>query len=410
MYRKIFCLVSERLKRAWSHYLWMKQAADAAGKLPPSTAPCHPQPGKRFMIIRTEQPAPQTGLLQTGFDSINSTFGSHEGSAVLSTPLEKSDNDTSASQTEPATKKRWSMFGKLMSFSSSAGPGGSGTDGSKRNSTVKDDLAEARRATAAERAGPPHPSKISHSSTESDASSTGSMPVYESAQFVFKFTLGSLPWNPNADMHDAASTMLSTLPRERPLCRPRLPAPAQARVSARAASTGSGAGQLPFPPAGIPFLPERLQSSISERGLVNGARNTGTFEEAGTDSDQETPTGKESQRSESAFNLPPITRVASVESKPGTSLATSLSDDSTIRLENVPSGAGREADRHVVLPVQPVGLFKARATYSGRALAEWGIVVHECNSFIDRRRDEGVAGLREVEVPSLGVENLRRMG
>lgn len=409
MYRRIFCLVSERLKQAWSHYLWMKQAADAAGKLPPSTAPCHPQPGKRFMIIRTEQPAPQTGLLQTGFDSINSTFGSHEASTVPSTPLEKSENDTPASQTEPATKKRWSMFGKLMNFSSSTGPGGSGPDGSKRNSTVKDDLAEARRATAAERAGPPPPSKISHSSTESDASSTGSMPVYEAAQFVFKFTLGSLPWNPNADMHDAASTMLSTLPRERPLCRPRLPAPAQARVSARAASTGSGAGQLPSPPVGMP-LPERMQSGMSDRGLVNGARNAATLEEAGTDSDQETPTGKESQSSEAAFNLPPITRVTSFESKTGTSLATSLSNDSTIRLETVPPNRGRETDRHVMLPVQPVGVFRARATYSGRALAEWGIVVHECNSFIDRRRDEGVAGLRDVEVPSLGVENLRRMG
>lgn len=386
----------------------MKQAADAAGKLPPSTAPCHPQPGKRFMIIRTEQPAPQTGLLQTGFDSINSTFGSHEASTVPSTPMEKNDNDTTTSQTEPATKKRWSMFGKLMSFSSSTAPG-SGPDGSRRNSTVKDDLAEARRATAAERSGPPPPSKISHSSTESDASSTGSVPVYEAAQYVFKFTLGSLPWNPNADMTDVASTMLSTLPRERPLCRPRLPAPAQARVSARTASTGSGAGQLPSPPAGMPPF-ERMQSGVSDRGLINGARNAGTLEESGTDSDQETPTGKESQRSDSAFNLPPISRVASVESKTGTSLATSLSNDSTIRLETVPYGRGREADRHVVLPVQPVGVFKARATYSGRALAEWGIVVHECNSFIDRRRDEGVAGLQDVEVPSLGVENLRRMG
>lgn len=359
------------------------------------------------MIIRTEQPGPQTGLLQTGFDSINSTFGAHEASMAPSASLDKSDNDSSASQLEPTAKKRWSMFGKLMSFSSNTAPGGSGADVTKRNSTAKDDLAEARRATAAERSGPP-PTKASHSSTESDASSTGSMPVYEAAQFVFKFTLGSLPWNPNADMTDAASTMLSTLPRERALSRPRLPAPAQSRVSARLALTGSGADSPPPPSAGLP-LPEKIYSGTSERGLVSGARNAAPREEVEIDSDQETPTGKESQSSEFAFKLPHITRVASVESKLDTSRTTSLSNDSTIRLE-APSGRGHEADRHIVLPVQPVGVFKDRATYSGRALAEWGIVVHECNSFIDRRRDEGVFGLRNVEVPSLGVENLRRMG
>lgn len=360
------------------------------------------------MIIRTEQPVPQTGLLQTGFDSINSTFGSYEASNVSSAPMEKGSNDTPTSQMEPATKKRWSMFGKLISFSSSTAPGGSGLDGAKRNSSTKDDLAEARRATAAERSGPPPSGKISHSSTESDASSTGSVPVYEASQFVFKFTLGSLPWNPNADMTDAASTMLSTLPRERPLCRPRLPAPAQARVSMRAGSTGSGADKLPPPFTGMP-RPERMYSGVSDKGQISGARNSATLEEDETDSDQETPTGKEPQSSEFVFNLPQITRVASVESKTDTSLATSLSNDSTIRLE-VPPGRGREADRQVVLPIEPVGVFKARATYSGRALAEWSIVVHECNSFIDRRRDEGVSGLRDVEVPSLGVENLRRMG
>lgn len=82
---------------------------------------------------------------------------------------------------------------------------------------------------------------------------------------------------------------------------------------------------------------------------------------------------------------------------------------------DMPVRMGRPAaqahnERPVVPPVQPVGLFKERATYSGRALAEWAIVVNECNSFVDRRRDEGVCGLKDVEVPSLGVENLRRSG
>jgi hypothetical protein len=51
-----------------------------------------------------------------------------------------------------------------------------------------------------------------------------------------------------------------------------------------------------------------------------------------------------------------------------------------------------------------------RAKYAGRALAEWGVVVGECNNFVERRRAEGVPGLRWVEVPTLGVEGFRRFG
>ena len=52
----------------------------------------------------------------------------------------------------------------------------------------------------------------------------------------------------------------------------------------------------------------------------------------------------------------------------------------------------------------------ARAKYAGRALAEWALVVGECNSFVERRRGEGVPGLKWVEVPTLGVEGFRRFG
>lgn len=357
------------------------------------------------MIIRTEQLAAQDGLLQTGFDTVDSTFGSHEANSAPPASSEKSNIEPPGLHLEPAAKKRWSMFGKLMSFSSTVGPGGTAaTDAARRNSTAKDDLAEARRATAAERAGPKTPPKSSHNSDESDASSIGSMPVYEAAQFVFKFTLGSLPWNPNADMTDAASTMLSTLPRERPLSRPRLPAPAQARVCAAAAPTGSGADAPPPPAAGL-----LTPSGTSENRTISEPRTAAPLVESETESDQETPTGKERQSSDLVFNLPQIKRVASDPDKMAQSLTTSLSKGSTIQPE-VPTPQGRENDRQIVHPVKPVGVFKDRATYSGRALAEWAIVVHESNSFFDRRRDEGVSALRHVEVPSLGVENMRRMG
>lgn len=401
------------------------------------------------MIIRTETTPPQTGLLQTGFDTMNSTFGGHEVSGIASSGSNESSSDAPNSTADTTVKKRWSIFGKMLSFGSASTPGGSaaGADPAGRNgSSSNDDLEAVRRATAASRAGPlppPPPPKGSSTSTpspvESDASSTGSAPVYDAAQFVFKFTLGALPWNPNADMSDAATTMLSTLPRERPLTRPRLPAPAQARVSARAASTGGGSrSESPPPPSpGMP-PPERMYSGTSQRGLVTEARNAAPLEDDDDDDDDGDGGDDGMERyydpaevpgattSDFILSLPEIKRVSSPEStKEASSLHSPVSDDDSKNKNKskskkndnhndrlgVPLPRGRpEVEPQVVRPIQPVGIFRDRATYSGRALAEWNIVVHECNSFIDRRRDEGVCGLKEVEVPSLGLENLRRMG
>jgi hypothetical protein len=59
---------------------------------------------------------------------------------------------------------------------------------------------------------------------------------------------------------------------------------------------------------------------------------------------------------------------------------------------------------------KPEGKWVTGARYAGRALAEWGGIVGECNNFVERRRGEGVPGLRLVEVPTLGVEGFRRFG
>lgn len=400
--------MSDRLRQAWSHYLWLKQTAEAAGKLPPSTAPCHPQPGKRFRIIRIETTPPQPGLLQTGFDTTTSAFGGFEIGTAISQGAPDRSGDASSGQMGIANKKRWSIFGKMLNFSSAVAPGGGPMmiEPPRRVSSANADLDSARRALAAERSGPAPPSKGSPS-RESDASSTGSAPVYDAAQYIFKFALGVLPWLPNnMDMH-AANTMHSSLPRERPLTRPRLPAPAQARVSARTASAGSRSDSLPPPPPlGLP-PPERVYSCTAQTGLISEARNAAPLV-ADPDLD---PSDEGPGLKGPILSLPEIQRVTSLESpedKETESPATMHSANEDW-LE-MPMRGRPPIERQMAQPLQPVGVFKERATYSGRALAEWSIVVHECNSFIDRRRDEGVCGLRDVEVPSLGVENLRRMG
>lgn len=409
----------------------MKQNAEATGKLPPSTAPCHPQPGKRFMIVRMEVPPPQTGLIQTGFDTMNhSAVAGHEVNPVDTSRNENNSGLGSGQGESPNNKKKWSLLGRMLSFTSSTAPGGpAAVEAARRNTGSSNDLETVRRELAAERSSRPPipPPKGSHSSTESDASSTGSAPVYDTAQFVFKFTLGSLPWNPSMDTNNAASTMLSTLPRERPLVRPRLPAPAHARITMRAASSGSPRSDSPPPPSPVMPPPERMYSGTSQRGLISGARNATPLEESEPESNTSSQDSQKTPAFEFNFSLPEIQRVASSEAmdasapspSPSPSPAAATPDEDPFlktptgnkRLEIVHHPCGRpDLERHLVQPIQPVGIYKVRATYLGRALAEWSIVVHECNSFIDRRRDEGVCGLQDVEVPTLGIENLRRMG
>ena len=61
-------------------------------------------------------------------------------------------------------------------------------------------------------------------------------------------------------------------------------------------------------------------------------------------------------------------------------------------------------------PVQPSGPAVSLSKYSGRALAEWAILVVECQNFFERRRFEGIPDSKSVETPTLGVESFRRPG
>jgi hypothetical protein len=60
--------------------------------------------------------------------------------------------------------------------------------------------------------------------------------------------------------------------------------------------------------------------------------------------------------------------------------------------------------------VMPTATKSQAAKYAGRALAEWAQIVKECNNFVERRRSEGVPGLKAMEVPMLGVEGFRKFG
>lgn len=59
---------------------------------------------------------------------------------------------------------------------------------------------------------------------------------------------------------------------------------------------------------------------------------------------------------------------------------------------------------------KPIGPAVNSSRYSGRALAEWTFISHECQNFFDRRKNEGVPSNRLVETPTLAVEAFRRPG
>jgi hypothetical protein len=61
-------------------------------------------------------------------------------------------------------------------------------------------------------------------------------------------------------------------------------------------------------------------------------------------------------------------------------------------------------------PKKPTAEDMRTAKYSGRALAEWALIVTECQNFFERRKEEGVPNNRLVETPTLGVESFRIYG
>ncbi|TGJ87495.1 hypothetical protein E0Z10_g1321 [Xylaria hypoxylon] len=346
---RIFLLVFTRLKTVWSHYLWLKQDDEHKGKLPPSTAPSFPTPGKRFMIIRTEIPTLQPGFV-TGFDFLPASMRQDMKGAP---PTDFDSMNAFTPETTGIPKKTWSILGKI--FSSTANGGGT------------DDLETLRRETAAARTSVAHPPPILTnviSPTNSDTDSIGSSPTFEATQYLFKFILS---WN-------NAGTMP---PPNRMLTRPRLPSPAQSWVTAK------GHGGSPPLMAGRP-APTRAVSGSALPGLVDSARNAGFSEVPTSPSSTSTAVDGRSSIGQLSF--------------------TDLHED------DVPlRSAASLSKENLVNPVEPTGSFARTVKYAGRALAEWSLVVAECNSFVERRREEGVLGLQDVEVPALGVEGFRKV-
>lgn len=66
----------------------------------------------------------------------------------------------------------------------------------------------------------------------------------------------------------------------------------------------------------------------------------------------------------------------------------------------------QEPEVPTITPEAPSG--SVNVQYIGRALAEWTVIVNECQGFFDRRKQEGIPSDKEVETPTLAVEVFKR--
>jgi hypothetical protein len=301
--RKIFSTAYTRLKSNWAQYLLFRKAAETGHTSPPSTAPCHPAPGRRLLIIRNDEHSPSANLF-FGFDGIMPSqsgtaqlFANKRHSLANVSNISTTENsppkltiDSSAS----APKRRWSFMGKMLPSTLSISDNSSSpTKGSSPTNTLE----EARRETALARRKHGH---VKSASTDSETPpSTSTHRTY-----TFRF---SLEWTQHFDRPQNLSTGDSNqLNRERRLSLPRLPLAAHIWL------------------------------------------------------------GKK---------VPDVSQEVSPKS---------------------PAEWGKS------------GAQVAQSKYIGRALAEWALIVGECNNFAERRQAEGVPGLKWVEIPTLGVDGFRR--
>ncbi|EMD89265.1 hypothetical protein COCC4DRAFT_40404 [Bipolaris maydis ATCC 48331] len=117
--------LSDRLRSIWSHYLWLQEEAERKQTIYPSTQACNPAPGRRFLIIRNDNPIVTNSGPFLTFDGV--VQNPHQRKPSLPAPLisEAELRPTPPPPTESpdlpeedSGKGRWNILRSLMGGSS----------------------------------------------------------------------------------------------------------------------------------------------------------------------------------------------------------------------------------------------------------------------------------------------------
>lgn len=245
--------LQERLHRTWSHYIYLCDKADRESTLRPEAYPCHPAPGRRLLIVRTDNIMNPGGSFLT-FDGLmkDANIQMARRSAAAPGLIENIDlrPDSSSSNLdsdqEPSTK---GLFGALKKLIGGGGGGGGG-----KKSYPKD------KGTSPASRDPPIPPSPIKSAT--NASITEVPTTIETAtekpthrSLTFKFSLELYPSiKPHAQMR---------------LFPPRLPGPAHQLLQERSNVVSSAPG--PVQPQGASMATARYAGrALAEWTVVVG--------------------------------------------------------------------------------------------------------------------------------------------
>ncbi|KAF2198506.1 DUF1765-domain-containing protein [Delitschia confertaspora ATCC 74209] len=206
--------LSDRLRSVWAHYSWLREEAEIRGALLPSTTPCNPAPGRRFLIIRNDNPIVNSNGPFISFDGVVQSPSARRLSSMNAIPdIEVRPPSSQSSEQdfgeEETGKSRWALFRSLISATKSSSK-------SKNSGTAAKEVPKS-----------PSPSKgKKETSTEKPDNSNErpSLPAHRS--FSFRF---SLEWVVDKRFQH---------PKDMRLSPPRLPLPAQFLLQSKGINIG----------------------------------------------------------------------------------------------------------------------------------------------------------------------------
>lgn len=221
--------LSDGLRSVWSHYLWLHDEAEAAQVILPSTQACNPAPGRRFLIIRNDNPIAASNGPFLSFDGVVQSTHQRKPSPTTNTLADPVPRPSSAMSTdsqdfpdEDVSKGKWSMLKSLIGGSKPAAKPktSAATSKSKENTSVTATTPAAKLTT--------------ESTIEQPAPEAPAAPTHRSYSFRF-----SLEW---VDKRFGTYQNMRLQP-------PRLPLPAQMLLQERDINTEIVEPTRPIGPA-----------------------------------------------------------------------------------------------------------------------------------------------------------------